>query len=261
MKKLVQPIALALLLLPAAARGEAETCASILERSEDKLGMGVQSGKAVLELETHPRTGKPRQRSLEIQSMQEEGLLRTRVQILAPADVAGTAFLTLEREGKDDEQHMFLPALGKVRRISGSAKKGSFMGTDFSYADLETRDAEDNHCELVGEETLEGKKVWHLSTRPKTPDKDDAYSRAELWVQQETLVPVKIELFDRKEKLLKVLEVQKVEKRGERFVATESTMRNVQKETWTKMSLGEVDFSAEFPPETFTSRSLQRLAR
>ena len=110
----------------------------------------------------------------------------------------------------------------------------------------------------MGEESLEGKKVWHLSTRPKVLEKDDAYSRAELWVHQKTLVPVKIELFDRKEKLLKVLEVKKLTRKDDRWLATETTMKNVQRKTWTRMVLGELDLSAVFPPETFTSRSLER---
>ena len=248
----------ALLLASPAWAEEARTCASILDESGEKIGVGLSSGSARVELTIHPRKGTPRQRSMEVKSMKEEGLLRTRVLLLAPSDVAGTAFLMREKKGEADEQQMFLPALGKVRRITGAARKGSFMGTDFSYADLEVRSAEESECTLRGEETLENQKVWHLSTRPKTLEKGDAYSRAELWVHQKTLVPVKIELFDRKDELLKVMEVKRLQKKGGRWLATETTMKNVQRKTWTRMVLGELDLEAVFPPETFTARSLER---
>jgi hypothetical protein len=60
---------------------------------------------------------------------------------LAPGDVKGTGFLTYdyETEGKDDDQWLYLPALKKVKRIASSDKSGSFMGSDFSYADLTKR--------------------------------------------------------------------------------------------------------------------------
>ena len=64
---------------------------------------------------------------------------------LAPADVASTGFLTHDYDvpDRDDEQWLYLPALHKTKRIATGDKSGSFMGSDFSYADLTSRRLED----------------------------------------------------------------------------------------------------------------------
>ena len=49
-----------------------------------------------------------------------------------------TGFLTYDYDasGKDDDQWLYLPALGKTKRIASSDQSGAFMGSDFNYSDL-----------------------------------------------------------------------------------------------------------------------------
>jgi outer membrane lipoprotein-sorting protein len=49
-----------------------------------------------------------------------------------PADVRGMGVLI---EGQD-EMYVYVPSLGKVRRVASHAKRQGFMGTDFSYDDM-----------------------------------------------------------------------------------------------------------------------------
>lgn len=56
-----------------------------------------------------------------------------------PGDVKGTGFLTWDYDqiGKDDDKWLYLPAMKKTQRISGSSSKTDyFMGTDFTYDDI-----------------------------------------------------------------------------------------------------------------------------
>ncbi|MCG8318512.1 MAG: outer membrane lipoprotein-sorting protein [Cytophagales bacterium] len=55
-----------------------------------------------------------------------------------PRNVRDTAFLTFDyaEAGEQDDQLLYLPALRKVRRISGSDRGDYFMGTDFTYDDM-----------------------------------------------------------------------------------------------------------------------------
>lgn len=59
----------------------------------------------------------------------------------SPADVKGTGFLQSEYDdpSKEDDRWLYLPALKKVRRITGSSKNEYFMGTDFTYDDIGKR--------------------------------------------------------------------------------------------------------------------------
>ncbi len=67
--------------------------------------------------------GQERTRQVQMWSKTDRMLVR----FLAPADVAGTGLLSV-----GDDMWLYLPALGRVRRIAGHAKKGSCMGTDLS---------------------------------------------------------------------------------------------------------------------------------
>ncbi len=60
-----------------------------------------------------------------------------------PNDIAGTGFLVWEHPGGDDERFLYLPALGRVRRIAGSERQESFVGSDFTYEDIGGRELED----------------------------------------------------------------------------------------------------------------------
>ena len=63
-----------------------------------------------------------------------------------PADVKGTAFLSWEYDDpkKEDDKWLYMPAMKKVRRISGASKNEYFMGSDFTYDDMGDRNVEED---------------------------------------------------------------------------------------------------------------------
>lgn len=68
----------------------------------------------------------------------------------APANVKGTGFLTYDYAGdQEDDQWLYLPALGKAKRIAAADKSGSFMGSDFTYADMTQRNLDDYSYKIV----------------------------------------------------------------------------------------------------------------
>src|ERR1051326_4984477 len=56
---------------------------------------------------------------------------------LTPADVKGVAFLSWSQPGQDSAQWLFLPAVGRVRRINSTSRRESFQGSAFTYEDLD----------------------------------------------------------------------------------------------------------------------------
>ena len=72
-----------------------------------------------------------------------------------PGDVNGTGFLTWDYDdmSKDDDKWLYLPAMKKTRRISGSSSKTDyFMGTDFTYNDMGSRNIDEDTHTLLREE-------------------------------------------------------------------------------------------------------------
>ena len=77
---------------------------------------------------------------------------------LAPADVKDTGFLTYDYDDpdRDDDQWLYLPALKKTKRIATGDKSGSFMGSDFSYADMTKRHLDRYDYRLIKDGELDG---------------------------------------------------------------------------------------------------------
>ena len=127
-----------LLALPAMADGL--TAQQIVDKSLERNKFGFQNAIADITLKLISKRGSERVREVQIKSIEREGLGKSLVRFHAPADVAGTGFLLLEKADADDDQYLYLPALGKVKRITGSQRNQRFMGTDLTYADMESRD-------------------------------------------------------------------------------------------------------------------------
>ena len=116
------------------------------------------------------------------------------IEFVEPADVKGTKFLTIAHKNADDEQRLYLPALGKVRKISSSKKDGKFMGSDLFYYDMEDRDYEEFTYNYVGEEVFRGMNCYVVESFPK--DSSAPYSKMVMWVNKENYFVYKRECYD-----------------------------------------------------------------
>src|SRR5215217_3601919 len=68
-----------------------------------------------------------------------------------PNDIKGTSFLVWEHPSAEDERFLYLPSLGRVRRIAGAETQESFVGSDFTYEDIGGREFDDYTYALVEE--------------------------------------------------------------------------------------------------------------
>ncbi len=120
------------------------------------------------------------------------------VRFTAPADIKGTATLMLENSGADDDLWVYLPALGKVRRLSASNKKEGFVGTDFSYGDIIGHRPEEWKHTLLKEEAVDGQPCYVIESVPvsEAVRQNSGYSKRINWVRKDNYVAVRGELFD-----------------------------------------------------------------
>lgn len=105
----------------------------------------------------------------------------------APAEVRGVTLLTVGKAAQPDLQWMYTPAIDKTRRIAPQEKKTRFLGTHFSYEDMEFRDVDDRDYELIGEETKDNLPCWVLWATPKQHDQSQ-YERIRYWVRKDLMV-------------------------------------------------------------------------
>ncbi len=203
------------------------------------------------------KSGAKTERLLDQYSATVDGADATMIVFQKPAGVAGTRFLTIQGPGKPEDRWIFLPSLGKVRRISAGEGSGSFMGTDFSYDDvsLMDRDVDRDTFTLVREESLDGKACWVLEARPKDPGYQ--YSRMLLWIGKADSISWKAEMYDRKDTLAKTLTVDKVQDIQGRLSPVQTTMRSVPAGTSTVLFVDILKYDEKIPPSVFTVRFLE----
>jgi hypothetical protein len=184
-------------------------------------------------------------------------LSKSLVRFSAPADLAGAGFLQVQKTSGDDDRFLFLPELKKARRIAGSLRSNAFMGTDFSFADLDRRDLRDGKVSVLGEVTLGKYPCYHLEVIPADPK--SPYSRVELWVRQDNFLPIKWHMFDHSKTLLKTLTARAVKRIQGHWFITQSLMVNHRENHQTQLVLDTITPREKLPEEIFTLRNLEKI--
>jgi hypothetical protein len=176
---------------------------------------------------------------------------------LSPADVKGTAFLVWEHADQPNDVFIYLPAMKKIRRIASEQKQQSFMGSDFSYADMENDDVDDAEHRILSEEDLDGRPCWVVESIPH-PDSDSEYGKLTSWVGKADFIPYKVEFDDKKGTPYKVMKVLRTGPVGEDILPLHFSMENVQKNHKTELSLDKIEIDQEISDKEFTHQAIQR---
>lgn len=244
-------------LLPAAAFGADPSAEQIAQLALDNNMFSTANARATLDLEIVKDGAVVRTRRISTLSKRADGLVKTFVEFESPADVAGTKFLSLEEKGGETAQYIYLPAFKKVKRVVGAQRTQSFMGTDFSYADLEGRDVNQSTWKKLPDEKVQGEDCWVVEATPKDPEKVE-YGKYVLWVHKKLNMPVKSDLYDKTGKeVVKRLVVNKIAKKDDRHVAMDTTMETVKKGTQTRLKIVAIDLKSSVPDEALTREALE----
>ena len=185
---------------------------------------------------------------------------------LSPADVKNTGFLTYDYDasGKDDDQWLYLPALGKTKRIASDDKSGSFMGSDFNYSDLTEPDLEDYDFKLLKQsEKVKGVDTWRIQSTPRRPEvaEDTGYTKSVLWVRKDNFMVIRSVRWVHKSPRRKFFQVKKLERIDGIWVATEmQTVTKQGKRTVhaTVLRFLNVKFNQNLKDRMFTTRRLEK---
>jgi outer membrane lipoprotein-sorting protein len=114
------------------------------------------------------------------------------IQFLEPAEVKGVGLLTISYPGKPADQWFYAPAIDRDRRVAKQEKSTRFLGTHFTYEDMEERDVDAYTYTLEGEEPIGGAACYKVSAVPK-PDKESQYSKLVFWVLADRFVTIRVE--------------------------------------------------------------------
>jgi hypothetical protein len=234
-----------------------EGAKDIASRALENNTFSASNARAEVALEVSKEGKVRRTRRITTKIKRKDGVVRSFVEFQSPADVAGTRFLSVEERGNDAEQFIYLPAFKKVKRVVGSQRSKSFMGTDFSFSDLDGREVDDAEWNSLPDETIGGQPCFVIEGVPKS--KDAEYGKTIFWVHKQHLVPMRIDFFDTDRKtVLKRFTVKRLEKKSERWLATDAVMATLDKHTATRLQVLEVDLQSNIPDEELTRGALER---
>jgi len=174
------------------------------------------------------KNGKKRIRNLKTH-VKEKGEDKLKLMFfLTPADVKNTAFLTYDYEdsSKDDDQWLYLPALQKVKRIASSDKSSSFMGSDFTYSDMTSRNVADYNYKIMKEKKVGGHMTWQMLVTPKSEKtvEETGYTKSIVFVRQDNFVIIQALNYIKAGKKLKYMQVKGLKLIDGIWTATEMQM-------------------------------------
>jgi hypothetical protein len=216
----------------------------------------------------YDRRGRMRERGLVLTSLKAADPAagdRLLVRFTYPNDIRGTGLLVWERVGEDDERFLYLPALGRVRRIAGNESQESFVGTDFTYEDIGGREFDDYAYRLVeeGARWTDASGRAHAAYRLESTARDASavYPRAVSLVRKDAFVVVQADVFNRRAERHKTYEVRRMERVDGYWTVIEAVMTDLVEGTRTELSTTTAAYNVGLGPDDFSRRELERGGR
>src|SRR5687768_8195694 len=226
-----------------------------------------RDSRAELRMRLYDRQGRVRERSLTLLSLRgaKDSGDRTLIRFTYPNDIRNTGFLVWEHPGADDERFLYLPALGRVRRISGQEKQESFVGSDLSYEDIGGRDVADYFYSFASEGASwtapDGSKhpVWSLESRAR--DADAEFPRSVSLVLKDRFIIVQAEIFNRRNERVKRFDVRRLERVDGFWTVLDMAMTNERDKTRTELTTSAIRYNVGLKEDDFSRRELEAGAR
>lgn len=258
MRWLVLLTAVLALALPARSQTPGLSANEIVKNVLDSDPWGLTGAEIRAHAILTDKRGATRELSFTAISRRYQGQLsKSVVRFSAPPDLAGAGFLQVQNRDGDDDRYLFLPALGGgSRRISGSVRSSAFMGTDFSFADLDRRDLRDSQARSLGVEKIGSSTCYVVDVVPRRSDTQ--YSHTEMWVRTDNFLPLRMRMYDLSRVLIKTFEAQEIRRiRGSWFVS-KSLMTDLKNKHTTQLVLQSITVNTHIPDEEFSVRALER---
>ena len=222
-----------------------------------------RDSRAEMRMRLYDRQGRVRERTMQILTLRGSGMRgdRTLVRFLAPNDIRGTGLLVWEHDNAEDERFLYLPALGRVRRIAGEERQESFVGSDLSYEDIGRRELADYTYAFANANASwtapdgTGAAAWGLESRARDSAAD--YPRTVSLVLKDRLIVTHADIFNRRNERTKVFDVRRLERIDGIWTVMDLVVVNEQQKTRTELTTTSIRYNVGLTEDDFTRRRLE----
>lgn len=228
----------------------AKTGKEVLDDIKNAYG-DFQSQVVTMKIQTYDKGKLINDREVLLLTKNQNNVEKSLLKFNSPKDVAGVGLL----DQGDGVMYLYLPEFHKEKRIAGSAKNGSFMGTDFTYTDLSliNYDSSEYSSELI----KETKEIYELELKEK--DQANAnYAKLIMTVRKSDLFPTSVSFYNKDGKVEKVLTSYDVKSYGKYKYPQKLQMENKLTNHKTVILLKEPEFDKDLNDSLFTVRTLQK---
>lgn len=229
---------------------------TIAEEADRRANAQVETLAAEATMTLQQKGGRSSVREMTMRVLAGEQGDRTRIDLTEPADLAGTVLITHSHTDRVEDQWLYLPAVRRVRRLSGGGRAGSFLGSEFAYEDFAPQEVTRFEHQYVRDDQIDGQAVFVVERRPL--DKQSGYSRQILWVDQAEYRLLRVDYHDRRDKHFKTLLNSEFELIDERYWRPKlSTMRHLASERTTHLAWRNFQFNQGLESDLFEAGELR----
>jgi outer membrane lipoprotein-sorting protein len=263
-------VALLLLLSESGAASVTAETAEWVARQADNREVG-RDGRFDLKMRLFDRQQRVRERDLTILTMrppQPAGGIaagsadRVLIRFTYPNDIKGTAFLVWEHPDAEDERFLYLPALGRVRRIAGAEAQDSFVGSDFAYEDISGREINDYTYSWVEQDanwnSPDGQRIPAYRIESRAKNAQARFPRIVSTIRKDNFVVVHADIHNRRNELQKIYDVRRLDLVQSIWTLSEIVMTNAAEKTHTELVLKSVRYNTGLTEADFSRRELER---
>jgi len=186
-----------------------------------------------------------------------------------PADIRGTSYLNFDWDNadRDDDSWLYLPSLQRVKRIASSDTSDSFMGSDFTYADINGFELAWYDYSFINESVIiDGHDTWLIEVVAKPEFKDKAedatgYSKMHTWIRKDNFLQVQGQVWELRGNRIKYFTSSEIEQIDGVWTVGRLqavTRRNGRKEHASVLQINNIEYNVDLQDELFTTENMQR---
>ena len=187
----------------------------------------------------------------------------------SPADIRGTSYLNFDWDDpdRDDDSWLYLPSLQRVKRLATGDRSDSFLGSDFTYADINGFEIDWYDYRFITEsEIVDGQDCWVIEVTPKPEfrkraEDETGYSKMQTWIRKDNFVQARGQVWELRGNRIKFFTSSEIEQIDGVWTVKRLqvvTTRNGRQEHASVLQLNDVQYNIDVADELFTTEYMQR---
>lgn len=232
----------------------AQTAREIVAKSSNVVNL--ESTEMTATLKIFDGKGNSRIRKVTNTAKKFGDILKNKIRFESPADVAGTTILIYDYKDKDDDIWIYLPSMKKTRRIISTEKGKSFMGSEFSNADMSKPNPDDYDYKLSADESIDGKLCWCVESicKNKSITSSNGFSKKISYISKGNYLPLKFKYFDSNGQIFKEMLFEDYKKTGETsFFAYSMIAKNLKTGRYSEMKVEKFSTGTNLKESAFST--------